>query len=138
MKQINLFWTTIAILTAGTLLLGSIYGITKAIQGFTAISDDTETEALTPVNAAVEAQTIAAATEVTTQALTAHKMPEAPYLLKLSEDTLSVYALGSSVPFETYHVSAGWFPDYDRIVLEYGLQIDTAADLRRILEDYIS
>lgn len=66
------------------------------------------------------------------------EMPEAPYLLKLSSQTLSVYALGSEVPFETYAVSAGWFPEYDRIVLEHGVQVDSVTELRKLLEDYIS
>ena len=67
-----------------------------------------------------------------------HGMPDAPYLLKLSAQTLSVYAVGSDVPFETYAVSAKWLPDYDRIVLEHGVQVDSAVQLRQLLEDYIS
>ena len=65
-------------------------------------------------------------------------LPDTAYLLKLSGDRLSVYAEGDRTPTAEYDLPAGWLPDYDRILLEYGLRAGNAQELRRLLEDYVS
>ena len=67
----------------------------------------------------------------------AFEATEITYLLKLSGDTLSVYAAGSRTPAEQYTVPAG-LPDYDRILLEYGMEVTSERELRLLLEDYLS
>ena len=63
--------------------------------------------------------------------------PAVTYLLHLDGDELSVYASGQQEAIERHTVPAG-LPDYDRILLEYGMQIATEEELRQILEDYLS
>lgn len=63
--------------------------------------------------------------------------PATTYLLSLRGDVLSVYASGQKEPIERYTVPAG-LPDYDRILLEYGMEVPTEAELRQIMEDYLS
>lgn len=63
--------------------------------------------------------------------------PAVTYLLHLDGDELSVYASGQKEAVERHTVPAG-LPDYDRILLEYGMQIATEEELRQILEDYLS
>ena len=60
------------------------------------------------------------------------------YLIKLNGDTLCVYAEGGKTPEAEYELPADWLPDYDRILLEYGIRTGNADELRQILEDYIS
>ena len=60
------------------------------------------------------------------------------YLIRLDGDLLRVYAEGSRTPAAEYELPAGWLPDYDRILLEYGIRVRDAAALRDIIEDYIS
>lgn len=64
-------------------------------------------------------------------------LPAQSWLLKLQEDTLYVYTEGSREAEAAYQVPAG-LPDYDRILLEYGMKVSSEADLRRLLEDYVS
>lgn len=66
------------------------------------------------------------------------ELPQQRYLLKLRGNTLSVYAEGQADPAAVYELPAGWLPDYDRIVLEYGLRAEDESELRRLLEDYVS
>lgn len=66
------------------------------------------------------------------------ELPQQRYLLKLRGNTLSVYAEGQADPAAVYELPAGWLPDYDRIVLEYGLRAEGESELRRLLEDYVS
>ena len=63
---------------------------------------------------------------------------ETAYLLRLDGDLLSVYAEGSREAVEQYQLPAGWLPDYDRLLLEYGIRAGNRAELRRLLEDYVS
>lgn len=60
------------------------------------------------------------------------------YLLKLRGNTLSVYQDGSQDPAAVYELHAKQMPDYDRILLEYGMSVENESDLRRLLEDYVS
>lgn len=64
-------------------------------------------------------------------------MPDTTYLLSLSGDVLSVYADGQPEPIERHTVPAG-LPDYDRILLEYGMQVSSENELRQLMEDYLS
>ena len=66
-------------------------------------------------------------------------MPELPqrWLLKLRGDTLYVYPEGSREAEASYAVPAG-LPDYDRILLEYGMPAGSEEELRRLIEDYVS
>jgi len=63
--------------------------------------------------------------------------PATTYLLSLNGDVLSVYASDQKEPIEQHTVPAG-LPDYDRILLEYGMQVGTEAELRALMEDYLS
>ena len=66
------------------------------------------------------------------------EFPDTAYLIKLNGDVLSVYAEGIREPVEQYELPAGWLPDYDRILLEYGMRVQNAAELRECMEDYLS
>ncbi len=63
---------------------------------------------------------------------------ETAYLIKLQDDRLYVFAEGSREPAFVYELPAGWLPDYDRTLLEYGFRVSNEAELRELLEDYIS
>ena len=60
------------------------------------------------------------------------------FLLQLTDNTLYVYIHGYEEAMESYSVTAAWLPDYDRILLENGLFVATAEELRQLLEDYTS
>lgn len=60
------------------------------------------------------------------------------YVLKLDGDTLSIYREGAKEPEASYELPAGWLPDYDRILLEYGMKVEDETELRQLIEDYIS
>lgn len=64
--------------------------------------------------------------------------PDVAYLVKLQGDTLYVFAEGSREPNAVYELPAEWLPDYDRTLLEYGFRVSNDAELREIIEDYIS
>ncbi|MBR5404845.1 MAG: hypothetical protein K6E36_02715 [Oscillospiraceae bacterium] len=66
------------------------------------------------------------------------ELPDQRYLLKLRGNVLSVYAEGETEASAVYELPSRWLPDYDRIVLEYGLRAENEAELRRLLEDYVS
>ena len=68
----------------------------------------------------------------------AEKAAAADYLVRLDGDRLCVFAEGSRTPAAEYELPADWLPDYDRILLEYGVRARNAEELRQILEDYIS
>ena len=76
-------------------------------------------------------QTAAAADEPQTR-------PAADYLLRIDGNTISVYREGEHAPLETYELPAGALPDYDRILLEYGIRVHSEAELHALLEDYLS
>lgn len=63
---------------------------------------------------------------------------EQAYVLKLEGDTLSIYKEGKQEAEAVYELPAGWLPDYDRILLEYGMRVENAEELRELIEDYIS
>lgn len=65
-------------------------------------------------------------------------LPEAGYTLKLRSDTLYVYEEGVRDPIAEYDLPADWLPDYDRILLEYGIQVGSKEALRQLIEDYVS
>ena len=65
-------------------------------------------------------------------------LPDTAYLVRLQDDTLYVFAEGSREPDAVYPLPAEWLPDYDRTLLEYGMRVSNAAELREIIEDYIS
>ncbi len=68
----------------------------------------------------------------------AEKAAASAYLIRLNGDMLCVFAEGSRTPAAEYELPAGWLPDYDRILLEYGIRVRDTEELRQILEDYIS
>ena len=68
----------------------------------------------------------------------AEKAAAPAYLVKLDGDMLCVFAEGSRTPAAEYELPAGWLPDYDRILLEYGIRVRDTEELRQILEDYVS
>ena len=63
---------------------------------------------------------------------------ETAYLLKLRGDTLYVYEEGAREASEQYDLPAGWLPDYDRILLEYGMRCTGEQEMRSLVEDYVS
>ncbi|HBI85720.1 MAG TPA: hypothetical protein DDX71_05460 [Ruminococcus sp.] len=65
-------------------------------------------------------------------------LPEKTYLLKLRGDTLYVYEEGAREASEEYDLPAGWLPDYDRILLEYGMRCTGEQEMRSLVEDYVS
>ena len=65
-------------------------------------------------------------------------LPEQGYVLKLDGDTLSIYKEGEQEAEATYELPAGWLPDYDRILLEYGMKVGSEDELRELIEDYLS
>lgn len=65
-------------------------------------------------------------------------LPDAAYLVRLAGNTLSVYREGDREPSAQYDLPAGWLPDYDRILLEYGVRAENAGELRGLLEDYVT
>lgn len=68
----------------------------------------------------------------------ADRLPETGYMLKLHDDTLAVYEDGLRDPIAEYDLPAGWLPDYDRILLEYGFRVSGRDELRELIEDYVS
>ena len=66
------------------------------------------------------------------------RLPQGSYILRLQDNTLFVYQEGEREPLEQYELPAGWLPDYDRILLEYGMRAQSREELRRLLEDYVS
>ena len=65
-------------------------------------------------------------------------LPESGYLVKLKEDTLFVFAEGEREPESVYELPAEWLPDYDRTLLEFGFRVSNKAELRELIEDYLS
>lgn len=65
-------------------------------------------------------------------------LPNTSYTLKLRDDTLSIYEEGVREPIAEYELPAGWLPEYDRILLEYGIRVGSADELRQLIEDYVS
>lgn len=68
----------------------------------------------------------------------AEKADASAYLVRLNGDMLCVFAEGSRTPAAEYELPADWLPDYDRILLEYGIRVRNTEELRQVLEDYIS
>ena len=77
-------------------------------------------------------------TNASAEVLLPEALPETGYLLKLNADTLYVFAEGSREPSASFSLPADWLPEYDRILLEYGFRVSDQAELRELLEDYIS
>ena len=77
-------------------------------------------------------------TNASAEVLLPEALPETGYLLKLNADTLYVFAEGSREPAASFSLPADWLPEYDRILLEYGFRVSDQAELRELLEDYIS
>lgn len=63
---------------------------------------------------------------------------EPVFVIRLDGDTLRVYREGEREPDAVYELPAGWLPDYDRILLEYGMKVNGEEELREMIEDYIS
>ena len=123
--------TVICMLAAGGLMLGGGMVIGSCTEQ-NAVAD-AQTAETTTVRAAVSTRPPA-----DEQPLRAASTPDGPYLLRLEGSTLSVYKEGEDIPFEQYALSPAWLPEYDRLLLEYGIEAQTAAELRRLIEDYLS
>lgn len=113
-----------AVIAAGTAAAACIRSIPEV-----KLPDTYGSESAMQFKAAADPETIAEAVQ---------KAPDTAYLLKLDGDMLCIYAEGSRTPAAEYELPAGWLPDYDRILLEYGLRVNNAKELRQLLEDYIS
>ena len=114
-------WTGLGLTVAGILSIGLI---PKSISDVTAPLESIQTTSY--LAASPSATTVSTVT-----------LPTA-WLLKLEGDCLAVYAEGEPKPLETYDLSAAWLPDYDRILLEYGMRVDSESDLRRLIEENTS
>ncbi len=88
--------------------------------------------------AAVQNQADDSAAAAAEPAFTVPVLPEGSYLLRLHDDRLCVYRDGSREAVAVYDLPHGWLPDYDRILLEYGMRVSDAGELRVLLEDYLS
>ena len=121
-------WTgTAALIAAATAVFAAVW---------------TMPEDLKPIlreHAAVQEQQHAQAAE-TPAALceAAEKAAGKAYLVRLEGDRLCVFAEGDRTPAAEYELPADWLPDYDRILLEYGIRAANADELRQIIEDYLS
>ncbi|MBR3267785.1 MAG: hypothetical protein IKI58_03505 [Oscillospiraceae bacterium] len=65
-------------------------------------------------------------------------LPEKDYVIKLSEGRILVYESGKREPAASYETEEPGLPDYDRILLEYGIRVTGEEALREVLEDYVS
>ena len=121
-------WTgTAALIAIGTAALTAVYCMPENL-----LPD-------MPGGAAVqEPQHVQAAQDPDALCSAAEQAAGQQYLIRLNGDMLCVYAEGSKTPAAEYELPADWLPDYDRILLEYGIRTGNADELRRILEDYIS
>lgn len=123
----------IAILAAAGLIAGAalvLERITKPIDSPPLYTDE---GALPVITNAGQSATV---TESTTTAMT--QAYSNGYRLVLSDDTLYVYRYGAAEPDESHRISAQWLPEYDRILLQNGLNVATTEELRQLLEDYTS
>lgn len=135
------FYALVCMVTGGALLIGMGWCIGRAVASFQPIQSvvcdpiPPETGVQSDLAALDAAPLYAPETEAPLQA--AHT-PDGPYLLKLTGETLAVYAVGDETPFACYQLMPAWLPDYDRILLEYGIEVEDTDALHRLLEDYLS
>lgn len=64
--------------------------------------------------------------------------PEKDYIVRLSGDAICVFEAGSRNPIARYEFHDEGMPDYDRILLEFGIRVNGEEALREVLEDYVS
>ena len=117
--------TGITLLAAGTMLLP------QSAQGkyeLPEVSFSEEMQADSPV-------TLRAAEPAPAETVPAS---EREYTVKLEKGALYVYEAGRREPVCAYAVQEAGMPDYDRILLEYGIRVTGEAALREVLEDYAS
>lgn len=130
------FWPGVAVATA-LLASAAAYGILGSDQTITEMPEE-------PVNSyAVHAEDVQLQIAAEHEAAAAELpeldiLPETGYLLKLRGDVLYVYEEGERDPVAEYDLPAGWLPDYDRILLEYGFRVNSKDELRQLIEDYVS
>ncbi len=124
--------------TAGLVFLfsGSAAYLYSTIQPIPPVQEDAF--AAYNAKAAAKAPVLPAQTNADTDISLPANLPETAYLVKLEGDMLYVYAEGSREPDAVYALPADWLPDYDRTLLEYGFRVSDSAELREIIEDYIS
>ncbi|MBR3679877.1 MAG: hypothetical protein IKL87_06710 [Oscillospiraceae bacterium] len=129
--------TAICIFAAGALLLGGGMMIGSCSEHMTPIEADS---GLSEPPAPQAAMIVTQPTQppVTEKQLVAASTPDGPYLLRLEEETLAIYAVGTDTPFEQYAISPAWLPEYDRVLLQYGIEVESTAEMRRLVEDYLS
>lgn len=134
----NLSRILIPAVTAGLVLLGSgsLVYLRNTIEPIPPIDDNAfaayQTDSV-PFRAALSDENI-----VSAENLLPDGLPENGFLLRLDADTLYVYQEGSREPAAAYDLPAEWLPEYDRVLLEYGFRVSDEAELRELLEDYIS
>ncbi len=126
------------VIAAGTAALtaGSVIRLYRSIEPIPELPEE-------PVSSyAVHAQELHAASPVPEHASAEiplpDQLPESGYTLKLHGDTLRIYEDGKKEPVGEYDLPAGWLPDYDRILLEYGFRVGSRQELRELIEDYVS
>lgn len=124
----------IALTAAVGMVAGGVLILEKTVEPLSLLPpEQTDILALPAATDATASQTAA-----TSHTVTAATTALAGYTLRLSGDTLYVYPKGAVEPSESHSIAAQWLPEYDRILLQNGLYVATAAELRQLLEDYTS
>lgn len=124
----------ISLTAAVGMVAGGVLILDKTVEPLSLLPpEQTDILALPVSTEATAPQTTATSHTVITAATTF-----AGYTLRLSGDTLYVYPKGAVEPSESHNIAAQWLPEYDRILLQNGLYVATAAELRQLLEDYTS
>ncbi len=134
MTKNDWIYAAVGVFAAGGLLIGG--GL--LLGGWLGRQTGSETSVSAAVTTAVTQAEARAANAVGEHPLVAASTPEGPYRIVLSGEKLLVFAAGIETPFEVYELSPAWLPDFDRLMLEYGIEVQDTAALRGLLEDYLS
>ncbi len=70
--------------------------------------------------------------------VTSETVPEAGYLLRITDGRVGLYRTGSSTPYQYLDTPVNLLSAYDREQLEQGIPAKDEAELRRLIEDYFS
>lgn len=121
---------------AAVLASAAAYGILGSDQTITELPE--EPVSSYAVHAEDVRQQLAAENEAAAALPEPDALPDSGYLLKLRGDVLYIYEEGVREPVAEYDLPADWLPDYDRVLLEYGIRAENKDALRQLIEDYVS
>ncbi len=60
------------------------------------------------------------------------------YVVKEYNGKIAVFEKGSQSPYRTTDMYINFLPEYDKALLSTGIEVDTQAEVNKVLEDYIS